>query len=190
MEPAPRLRATLLLRYTLIIATAYLLLAERQFADLPAGAAVLIALALASNVVVGQLPHRWTESAHFGLGLILFDTAWVTAALMAGGDFSADFFMLYFFVLLLAAVGETLAVNWTKVDGPGSVIFGDPNATNTTASFSEGGVYQLRLTVDDGISSTSSLASYSPFAGRGPRLPAPSWAFRCSFAPSNCPWRP
>lgn len=108
MEPSPKLRALLLLRYTLIIATAYLLLAEQQFASLSTLTALLIALALASNVAVGQLPRHLTESVRFATALIVYDTAWVTAALMTSGRFNADFFSLYFFLLLLAAIGENL----------------------------------------------------------------------------------
>jgi hypothetical protein len=39
---------------------------------------------------------------------------------------------------------------WSKVSGPGSVTFTDPNAVETTASFSRDGDYVLRLTADDG----------------------------------------
>lgn len=108
MDPTSKLRAFLLLRYTLIIATAYLLLVERGFAAPSAVAALLIALALASNVAIAQLPRRLTESTRFAVAVIVFDTAWVTGALTSSGQFSADFFMLYFFLLLLAAVGENL----------------------------------------------------------------------------------
>jgi signal transduction histidine kinase len=103
-----KLRAFLLLRYTLIIATAYLLLVEQNFAPPTPLVGLLIALALGSNVIVGQLPRRVTDSMRFATAAIVFDTAWVTAALMSSGRFSADFFMLYFFLLLLAAVGENL----------------------------------------------------------------------------------
>ena len=108
VESSSKLRAFLLLRYTLIIATAYLLLVEQDFATPSPLVGLLIALALASNVVVGQLPRRVTDSMRFATAVIVFDTAWVTAALMSSGRFSADFFMLYFFLLLLAAVGENL----------------------------------------------------------------------------------
>jgi hypothetical protein len=43
----------------------------------------------------------------------------------------------------------TLTRNWTMVEGPGVVTFGTPNAAITTASFSVGGVYVLRLTAHD-----------------------------------------
>jgi signal transduction histidine kinase len=108
VESTSKLRAFLLLRYTLIIATAYLLLGERDFSAPPPLTGLLIALALGSNVIVAQLPRRVTESMRFATTAIVFDTAWVTAALMSSGRFNADFFLLYFFVLLLAAVGENL----------------------------------------------------------------------------------
>jgi len=40
---------------------------------------------------------------------------------------------------------------WTKVSGPGTVIFADANAVDTTATFPDaGGVFVLRLTANDG----------------------------------------
>ena len=108
MDSGARLHAFLLLRYTLIIATAYLLLVEQDFATPSLLAGGLIALALATNVAFAQLPRRVTDSTRFAIAVIIFDTAWVTAALMSSGNFNADFFMLYFFLLLLAAVGENL----------------------------------------------------------------------------------
>ncbi|MBC8009121.1 MAG: chitobiase/beta-hexosaminidase C-terminal domain-containing protein, partial [Burkholderiales bacterium] len=41
-------------------------------------------------------------------------------------------------------------VQWTKVGGPGTVTFSAPTALVTTASFSSGGDYVLRLTATDG----------------------------------------
>jgi signal transduction histidine kinase len=108
VDPATKLRAFLLLRYTLIIATAYLLLVEQGFVAPSPLAGCLIALALASNVLIAQLPRRVTDAMRFSIAMIVFDTIWVTVALVTSGRFSADFFMLYFFLLLLAAVGESL----------------------------------------------------------------------------------
>ena len=48
-----------------------------------------------------------------------------------------------------------LAVAWSKVSGPGAVMFGNGVALNTTASFSTNGVYVLRLTASDGALSAS-----------------------------------
>lgn len=49
----------------------------------------------------------------------------------------------------------TLTTTWSKVSGPGTVTFGNANAVNTTATFSAGGEYVLRLTVTDGNATTS-----------------------------------
>lgn len=46
--------------------------------------------------------------------------------------------------------GGALSVSWSKVSGPGSVIFSDAGAASTTASFSAAGSYVLRLTANDG----------------------------------------
>ena len=38
---------------------------------------------------------------------------------------------------------------WSKVSGPGTVTFGNPNAVDTTATFSAAGTYVLQLSVND-----------------------------------------
>jgi hypothetical protein len=45
---------------------------------------------------------------------------------------------------------NSLLVSWTKVSGPDSLTFGDTNLPNTTVSFTNIGVYVLRITADDG----------------------------------------
>ncbi|MFQ5803214.1 MAG: PAS domain S-box protein [Candidatus Methylomirabilales bacterium] len=105
-----RSQAFVFLRYTLIIAMAYLVLVEHGFSSTPSGLIILIVAAFASNVLVAQLPTRITESTAFYAGIILGDTLWITAALLYSGLFGAEFFYLYFFVLLLAGIGENLAL--------------------------------------------------------------------------------
>ncbi len=105
-----RSQAVVLLRYTLIISVAYLLLVKHEFSSAPSGLILLIAVALMSNVVMAQLPARITDSTTFSGGVILGDTLWITAALLYSGLFGAEFFSLYFFVLLLAAIGENLGL--------------------------------------------------------------------------------
>jgi RHS repeat-associated protein/uncharacterized repeat protein (TIGR01451 family) len=45
--------------------------------------------------------------------------------------------------------GKTVQVAWSKISGPGSVTFSRPEATATTAAFSEPGTYILRLNAND-----------------------------------------
>jgi signal transduction histidine kinase len=103
-------RAFLLLRYTLIAATAYLILVEREFVLPPILVMLAIVAALASNVVFAQLPEAVTARPAFTACVIVADTLWITGVLVYSGEFEVDFLYLYFFVLLLAAIGENLAV--------------------------------------------------------------------------------
>jgi uncharacterized protein YegP (UPF0339 family)/dienelactone hydrolase len=48
-----------------------------------------------------------------------------------------------------------VTVEWSQASGPGTATFGDANAVDTVASFSEAGEYVLRLTADDGDLMTS-----------------------------------
>ncbi len=48
-----------------------------------------------------------------------------------------------------------LSYQWSKVSGVGTVVFANPSSAQTTASFSAAGIYQLRLTVNDGQLSAS-----------------------------------
>ena len=50
----------------------------------------------------------------------------------------------------------TLTVVWSKISGPGTVVFGNAATTNSAATFSTNGVYVLRLTADDGIATNHS----------------------------------
>jgi hypothetical protein len=44
---------------------------------------------------------------------------------------------------------RTLTTTWSEVSGPGTVTFGDASSLGTTATFSDPGTYDLRLTADD-----------------------------------------
>jgi len=49
----------------------------------------------------------------------------------------------------------SLTTTWSKLSGPGTVTFGNPNALATSASFNAGGTYVLRLTANDGALQTT-----------------------------------
>jgi hypothetical protein len=53
------------------------------------------------------------------------------------------------------AEDDSLSNTWTVVSGPADVAFSNAPATNTTATFSNVGVYTLRLTSSDGLGSSS-----------------------------------
>jgi hypothetical protein len=49
-----------------------------------------------------------------------------------------------------------LTASWAAVDGPGAVVFEDPTASSTVATFTEPGAYTLQLTATDGEATTTS----------------------------------
>ncbi len=53
------------------------------------------------------------------------------------------------------ADGDPLSTLWSRESGPGTVSFGNPNNVDTTAQFSDAGIYILKLTADDGTVSSS-----------------------------------
>lgn len=103
----PRKRAVVLLRFTLIVAATYLLLAQTDFALPSPLVMVLLGAAVVSNLVVMGLPREVIASTRFTGALILGDVAWVTLALLHSQHFDAEFFFIYFFVIFLAGTGDS-----------------------------------------------------------------------------------
>jgi RHS repeat-associated protein len=67
---------------------------------------------------------------------------------------------------------STLAVNWSVVEGPGTVAFANASRAATTATFSQSGSYLLRLTANDGVLAASDevtvTANKAPAVSAGP----------------------
>ncbi|MCK4277427.1 MAG: hypothetical protein KAX78_12985 [Phycisphaerae bacterium] len=68
----------------------------------------------------------------------------------------------------------SVTTTWSKTSGPGTVTFGDSSAVDTTAGFSENGVYVLKLEASDGdlsdsdtVAITVNEAGLAPFAEEG-----------------------
>jgi len=57
--------------------------------------------------------------------------------------------------------GPSATVSWSKDSGPGDVTFADPKALVTTAKFSAPGAYVLKLTANNGRTSTTSTLTVS-----------------------------
>jgi len=53
-------------------------------------------------------------------------------------------------------LSQSLSNWWQKISGPGTVTFGNVNATNSTATFSQDGIYVLRLSSFDGFWNSAS----------------------------------
>ena len=67
--------------------------------------------------------------------------------------------------------GSSATYTWTQVSGDGTAAFSAPGSTNPTATLSGPGSYQLRLTVSDGTSSSSSDVWVSAWTSSRGALP-------------------
>lgn len=106
--PSSKKSTVVLLRWVLIIAFSYLLLIDPSGPTPQPAVVFLIAAALASNLIIGRIPEQWTLRPMFDFSVVLFDATWVTAGLILVPNSSDDLFLLYFFVIFIAAVGESL----------------------------------------------------------------------------------
>jgi hypothetical protein len=65
-----------------------------------------------------------------------------------------------------------LTITWSRLEGPGTVSFGDPHALNTSAFFSSAGFYRLLLSASDGqLTSSDEISVEVTSSGPGPVVP-------------------
>jgi len=102
--------AFLLLRYVFIIAAAYLIIFDSRTPAFPFTHGLMIAMALGSNVALSMVSPRFVFSWYVEAPVLIADTLWVSWALHSTSTSGEGFFLLYFFVLCLAALGENLAM--------------------------------------------------------------------------------
>lgn len=101
-------RVVLFLRWVVILATSYLLVfASRESTGNPV-ISLYVALFLATNLVAGAFPERWFDEPWLEGLLFVFDTLWISAGMVLAGEVGTDLFLVYFSVLFLAALGESL----------------------------------------------------------------------------------
>jgi signal transduction histidine kinase len=100
----------LLLRYVFIAAASYLLIFEAPVGGFGATQALMIAAALTSNVVLSLVRTEMVFAWYVEAPVLIADTLWVSWALHSTGTIGQEFFLLYFFVLFLAALGESIVM--------------------------------------------------------------------------------
>src|SRR5262250_1199088 len=99
-------RVSILLRYIVIAAAACLVVVEGRSGGPPWGAVATLVLAAAANAMAGIVPSPVSRGRAFTAAVIVADALWLGVALATTRRFGADFFAVYFFVLLLAAIAD------------------------------------------------------------------------------------
>ena len=100
----------MLLRWVLIVATAYLMLFSRPLSEVTPAVALFVAGYLASNVVLTELLPRLRSPAVLDWVLIVVDTAALSLAVALTNTSSNDLFVLYFAVLFLSALSDRIGL--------------------------------------------------------------------------------
>jgi len=121
----------IVLRYVFIVAASYLVIFQNPGAVVGPGPAVMIAVALASNVALSMLSPHYVFAWYIEAPVMVADTLWVSWALHQTGASSQELFLLYFFVLFLAGVGDKpilALVGSTVVGAANFYVTADPSA--------------------------------------------------------------
>lgn len=96
------------LRYVFITVAAYLLIFQNPKGELAPMQGVMIGVALASNVTLSAVSSRVLFAWYVEAPVLIADTLWVSWAIHSTGAIGQEFFLLYFFVLFLAATSNNL----------------------------------------------------------------------------------
>ena len=103
--------AVVILRWLLIIASAALVLSilwSGEASDQRVVIHGIILLLLVSNVVVSFLPKETFENSLLVHGIVLSDITLISAAMWLTGSFGSDFYLLYFLIIMIAAISGNL----------------------------------------------------------------------------------
>lgn len=106
-----RRRLLLLVRTGLTLALGYLLIFSSASLAPSLGLIAFALCYLGSNVVIALLPIRILARAEFDFGLILTDTAVISAALLLIPDTRNDMLVFYFTIMLLASITDRMMLS-------------------------------------------------------------------------------
>jgi hypothetical protein len=106
-EAIQRKQIFLLCRYVLILATGAMAFIEIAAQASPFPVAIVMAVAIASNLVLGQASPFSFFDAWMQAPVLVADTALISTCLLLSRA-SGEFFMFFFFVLIMAAKLENL----------------------------------------------------------------------------------
>jgi signal transduction histidine kinase len=100
----------LVLRYVFITVAAYLLIFQNPSGQLGTTQALMIVAALGSNVALSAMSSNLLFAWYVEAPVLIADTLWVSWAIHSTGAMGQEFFLLYFFVLFLAATSNNLTM--------------------------------------------------------------------------------
>jgi signal transduction histidine kinase len=98
----------IILQWVIAIATSFLILFPKGVVSQNPAVYALIVFFLFSSLVLNRIPESVFYHRYFDFGLLIWDTFLLSAAIYVNRHISWELFLLYFFVLFLAAMGESM----------------------------------------------------------------------------------
>ena len=106
--------AVILLRWVLVIASSSIILFTGATEEDRVVAHLSVLVLVLSNIFVSLLPNSAFAHRYFDPALVTIDIVLVSCALWLSGHVSGDFYLLYFLIIMIAAIGETLrSIIWS-----------------------------------------------------------------------------
>ncbi|MBI2358086.1 MAG: GAF domain-containing protein, partial [Deltaproteobacteria bacterium] len=102
----PKKLTVIRLRWLLVIICSYLLLSSRGTWVEPTFVHAFILFYILTNLSLYLLDERHFDSSYFYSPLVIFDTFFVTVALVISGQVATDFYLAYFLIIILSTVWE------------------------------------------------------------------------------------
>jgi signal transduction histidine kinase len=101
-------QAVVMVRWVLVTAASYLMLFSGS-SNPHGGVLAVVALLLASNILIGRLPDAIVAHPGFDALVLLVDTVLLSIGFYLSSGVTSDFYLIYFFVIFLAGVSERLS---------------------------------------------------------------------------------
>ncbi len=98
------------LRWLLIVATSYLVLFSRPLGQMNPLAALYVAAYLSTALLWRPIESRFERPEHLIACVVVFDVLAVSIGLLLANESSGTFFGLYFLVILISVLGQSLAL--------------------------------------------------------------------------------
>ena len=144
MEDQDRKRIILILRWTAIIVTSYLILFSKgRVTDLHLSN-ILIFIYLLSNVVLSFFPKRWFSNLKLFYPLLLFDTGVVSFGMYLSEKMTTDFYLVFFLIIIFASISRNFKLLMV-IGGITALLYGVLLYSWGFLTKEEGSSYTLRI---------------------------------------------
>jgi PAS domain S-box-containing protein len=144
MEEEDRKKIILMLRWTAIIVTSYLMLFGRGRVTNLHLSYLLILIYLLSNVSLSFFPKTWFSNLKLFYPLVLFDTGIVSFGMYLSEKMTTDFYIVFFLIIIFASVSRNFKLLMV-IGGITALLYGGLLYSWGLLTKEEGSSYTLRI---------------------------------------------